>query len=384
MKSIFGKSRRALFSLPLFVAAAAAAAGLLLASCAAGFKLDGESLISFAETVEAPAAGGLRLNLSRDRESVFGSWEDVSLSRYGLVEGAAKADGSLSLRFYGVITAAPVGALKGAYAGGESRIEGKLVFGDEAARPVTLASRKAVTDRLSLAALRSTTREGLPSSESEATRFIYEGFEPSAPPALRDFYRRTFQGGKTLKAIMALERDEFLDDHKVMAAELKKQMGETAVHPWYYEGRQILTYRGGGLLVMALRRGIFTGSGEIGQTLRHAVIDEVGQRVLGPGDFLAEGWEGKLPAILAAGAREELGLASSASLVGEGFVADEPQPSADFFIYSKGIGFHYAPGKLAPKESGELFLIVPFGRLQGLLRPEAMSRFGLAAGGATQ
>jgi hypothetical protein len=374
------RSRRAGFAAPGLALSAFAVVLTLLVSCSPRFKPEGGSLLSFTEA----GGGGIVLNLGRDAESVVGSWEDPSLAHFGLVEGVAKADGSLSLRFYGAVTALPVGSFAGSYRGGETGIEGKLAFGKAEPRPLSLALSPGPTAKLELRTVHRNTREGLPSTETDPTRYIYQGFEPSSPPAFRDFYRGTFQGGKALKDIIEKEGEEFLADFKGTTAQLKEQSREAQVRAWYYEGRQLLSYRSKGLMVMALRRGIYTGGESLSQALRFAVLDEERAALLGPGDFLVEGSEAKLPALIAASVREELGLEEGKSLASEGFVSDEAPSGGDFFVYSRGLGFHYAPGVFAPKETGELFVLLPFERLAGLLKPETMSRFGLAAvsGGA--
>jgi hypothetical protein len=350
-------------------------AALVLVSCG-GFRLKSSTLRSYAE----PGAGGsgIVLNLSRDQGSVMGTWEDPSLSRYGVVEGDAKADATFSLRFYASNTEAPVGTLQGSWIKGESRMKGVLQFGGGTPRDLELETAAAPTANLVSYSAYAESRKGLPKAESDPTRFYYFGFEPGSPAELRSWYRKTFQGGKDLRAAVATERDTFIKDFDATTKDRAAQMAPELLRPWYYEGRQFLSFRGKDLLVMGLRRGIYTGSEDMSQSLRYAVIDEKERTVLGPGDFLAAGWQEALPALLAASAREELGLAPDAPLAENGLNSNTVSPSGDFFVYSKGMGFHYVPGKLAPAEAGEFFLLLPFDRLNGLVRPDVLARYGMS------
>jgi hypothetical protein len=176
---------------------------------------------------------------------------------------------------------------------------------------------------------------------------------------------------------MRQEKIAFLEDFEKTTKERAGQVQAELLPAWFYDGRQFLSFRGKGLLVMGLRRSVFTGGQDVSQNLLHAVIDEGSNTILGPGDFLTEGWESALVPLLTASVREELGFAPDVSLQEQGFLSDNVEPGKDFVVYSKGLAFHYGPGKLAPAASGDFFILLPFDRLQGLLRVDVLAKYGL-------
>jgi hypothetical protein len=355
----------------------------LLFSCSgkkASFNFDASSLAVY---VAPSDSSGLSLSLSRDADSVFGSWEESASGgvagnpSYGLVQGSAKADGSLELRLFGASSAAPARTLKGSYSDGERRIEATLIPAGEAesaGRSVSLeADAKAVKD-LSVLRLHLDSRVNLVTSDLDPTRFRYLGLEPSGPAALRSWYRGVFQGGLSLKDAMDKEGKAFIGDYETRSAQLKDQYGQNAIHAWYYEGRQFLAHRSGSLFVMGLRRETYTGGQKGSAGLAYAVIDLAQKKVLGPGDFLAAGWEEKLPALLEKSARASLGVAAGLPLSGVGFSGEEIAPNGNFFVYSGGIGFHYTAGEIADAALGDLSITVPLADLGELLSPGAAAR----------
>jgi hypothetical protein len=346
-----------------------------LSACTGGFNLDGSALRSYAEK-SAPASG-LVINLSRDAEALLGSWEEASLSRYGIVEGEAAKDGSFVLRFYSATTATPVGQLAAAFGKGEGLITGKVQFGSDQGRAIVLEERPQDVAGLKVRSVRATSSVGLAKTAPEPTRFYYFGFEPLSPPALRDWYRKAFQGGKSLLDIMRQEKIAFLEDFEKTTKERAGQVQAELLPAWYYDGRQFLSFRGKGLLVMGLRRSVFTGGQDVSHNLLHAVIDETANAILGPGDFLIEGWEEALVPLLTSSLKEELGLAPDSSLQEQGFLSDKVEAGKDFVVYSKGLCFHYGPGKLGPAALGDVFILLPFDRLQGLLRVDVLAKYGL-------
>lgn len=348
----------------------------LLFSCSGkreGFVFDSSSVRVYA------APSGLRLSLSRDEDSVFGSWEEPASAgaSYGLVQGAVKADGSLALRLYGASTAAPARVLKGSYSGGEGRIEATLIPAGQTesmGQGVALDEDRTATGDISVLRLHLESRKNLVKSDLDPTRFRYLGLEPSGPESLRSWYRGVFQGGLPLKEAMDKEGRAFIEDFEGSSTQIREQYGQDAIHAWYYEGRQFLAHRAGSLLVMALRRVTYSGGERTNVGLSYAVIDLAEKKLLGPGDFLAAGWEGRLPALLEKSARASLGLAAELPLSRAGFSGDEIAPNGNFFVCSGGLGFHYAAGEIADAALGDLSITVPLADLGGLLVPGAAAR----------
>lgn len=354
----------------------AAASILVLASCG-GPRVRGASLKSFAE--RSGSGGTIVLNLSRDEEAILGSWEDTSFARTGLVEGEVKKGGGLALRFFSAETRDVVGMLDGSYSRGESLINGTIQFGSDPVRPIALESMDGPVADLAVKSVHATSRRYLTKAAEDPTRFYYFAFEPSSPVELRDWYRTAFQGGKALPDILEQEKNAFIDDFENTAKDRIAQLGQAdLLRAWFYDGRQFLSFRGKDLLVMGLRRSVFTGEKDVSSSLRYAVIDENERTVLGPAAFLNDGWEAQLPAILTESVREELGLAETDSLVANGFVSETVDLGKDFIVYSQGLAFHYGPGQLAPVSVGEFFVYVPFNRLGGLLREGVLEKYGLS------
>lgn len=355
----------------------------LLFACSAkkeSFDFDAASLAVY---VTPSDSSGLRLSLSRDEDSVFGSWEETASGSaaggpsYGLAQGSAKVDGGLELRLFGASSAAPARTLKGSYRDGERRIVATLISsgeGESAGRSVALEADPRATKDLSTLRLHLDSRKNLVTSDLEPTRFRYLGLEPLGPAALRSWYRGVFQGGLPLKDAMDKEGEAFIGDFENSSAQLKDQYGQNAVHAWYYEGRQFVAHRAGSLFVMGLRRMTYSGGQKGSAGLAYAVIDLAQKKVLGPGDFLAAGWENKLPALLEKSVRASLGLDEGSPLSKAGFTGDAIAPNGNFFVYSGGLGFHYAAGEIADAALGDLSITVPLSDLGDLLSPGAATR----------
>jgi hypothetical protein len=343
----------------------------LLSSCRAPSPITGQSLLAFSSS----GPRSLSLILSRDSSSILGAWEEAALSRHGLVEGDSKADGSVTLRFFGATTKSPVGLFEGRYEGGEKAIAGRLGFGTEQAIELSFTQDPAPTAPLRQLSAQAQSREGLSATASEPSRFYYVGFEPRKPGAFQSWYRKAFEGSMSLSKAIETEKKTFLGDAKTAAA-----ADPASAQAWFYDGHQILTYRNDRLLVMGLRLSVYSGGGGPQSSLRFAVMDPVGLKRLGPGDFLQEKAQARLSGLLAESLREEIGLPAGASLSSAGFLADQLPPSPDFFVYSKGLGFHYPPAAFAPEAEGELFILLPFDRLGEVLKPGILETYGLGGG----
>jgi hypothetical protein len=353
----------------------AIAVALVFSSCS-GAGVKGASLKSFSER---PGTGGnITLNLSRDQEAILGSWEDPAYGRSGLVEGEVKDNGAFTLSIFSVDTRDVVGRLAGAYSKGESLITGTIQFGNDPARPIALESRSEPVAGLQVRSVHATSMKYLAKTATDPTKFYYFAFEPTRPADFRDWYRKNFQGGKSLSSILEQERKAFIEDFENTTKDRAAQVKQPELLPaWLYDGRQFLAFRGKGLLVMGLRRSVFTGDKDVSSSLRYVVIDEAGKTVLGPDAFLNDGWDITLPSILGASVREELGLAEGDSLIENGLLTETVEPGKDFIVYSRGLAFHYGPGELAPASAGEFFVYVPFDRLGGLLREGVLEKYGL-------
>lgn len=357
------------FKLPRLPALAfLAILGLVFASCAPWNATKGQSLLTFS----SGSPRSLKLILSRDGFSVFGTWEEASLARYGLVEGNSKDDGSLRLTFFAAATGAPVGHFSGKYLGGEKAIEGDLSLGSSESVKLRLDQGQKLN--LRQASLQALSRKGLPAKE-EPGHFWFVALEPSSPGAFRTMYRKTFQEGRSLATSMAAARDGVIADFGAAA-----ETDPEAAKSWVYDARQFPSYVGESLLVLGLRVGVVSGGRVLEQSLRYSVLDTRQVRRLGPQDFLVEGWEAQLPELLARSAREELGLEEGSSLAQVGLTLDLPLPSPDFLVYSQGLGFHYPPGALAPDGAGDFFILLPFDRLGSLVKPGVLEAYRLGGG----
>lgn len=345
---------------------------LASASCSPWDATKGQSLLTFSSA----SPRSLRLVLSRDGFSVFGTWEEASLARYGLVEGNSKDDGSLKLTFFAAATAAPVGHFAGKYLDKEKAFEGNLSLGSSESIKLRFDQGKKLD--LRQASLQALSRKGLPAKE-EPGHFWFVALEPSRPGAFRAMYRKTFQEGRTLARSMAAARDGVIADFSSAAT-----TDPEAAKSWVYDARQFPSYVGDSLLVLGLRVGVVSGGRVLEQSLRYSVLDTRQARRLGPGDFLVDGWEARLPELLAQSAREELGLAEGSSLGQVGLTLELPLPSPDFLVYSQGLGFHYPPGALAPDGAGDFFILLPFARLEGLLKPGVLDAYRLGGGAQGQ
>lgn len=383
--------------------AGAVLALLLLGSCAATGPTDPEGfgITRYLESAE----GGLSLWLSAEHASLFGAWEDRDRGLFGLAEGESKADGGLRLKFYTPGKAFISATFEGAYVDKGARIEGDFAWGapgevaappsgsevsapGEATRPLDILSRSLVLARddkaaagLKVARLRDSTREGLPKDEAEPTRFVYFGFELAESPELRTWYREAFQGGVPLEKAMKSERDGFFGEFVDSAKRLAE--AELPSNPWFYEGRQFMAWSNERLTVMGLRYSGYTGGANATDAIRYAVIDRKERKNLGPADFLTEDWGTAAVPLVEQRARELLSLAPGAPLSAAGLFQDTLGAGGNFLVSSGGLGFHYNPYEIGPKTFGDLWVVIPWARLEkaGLLKPGVLEAYGIVPKG---
>jgi len=392
------------FRFSAFIGATIAAVGLFVFSCGAPSTRYDPKAYSLMVFREERTREGLVLRLSRDYASVFGSWEETERGTYGIAEGEAKDDGTIRLHLYGSGQGYLVGTFEGRYESGERVIEGEVSYSvpesrvdDEAAvgeapatpsavaRPLAerrkvrfLSEPSEVADLFALR-LRDTTKNGLPADSTEPTRFIYTGFEFKTPRSFRDWYRTTFQGGSPIGKAMAIERDAFFSDFGEAAKAFTEADPQIPVHPWYYEGRQFIGFSTPRLFLMGLRLATYTGGANGNSGIRYALIDRRDARILGPGDFFADGWEKAIPSLLESRARIILGLEPGSSLKQAGFFEDTLPLGGNFFLTSSGFGFHYNSYEVAPGVYGDFWIVLPWADIEDILKPGALDSYGLGA-----
>lgn len=126
-------------------------------------------------------------------------------------------------------------------------------------------------------------------------------------------------------------------------------------------------YNANQLLSLRFRKHAYSGGGQGISIQENHVFDSKSGKKLALNDFLIPGFEAKLNIMLDKKFRILNGLKRDESLRPAGFLIDQIEYSANFYINNDGIGFYYNVYEVAPYSTGTTELFIPFHELQTLL-----------------
>ncbi|MDR2398162.1 MAG: DUF3298 and DUF4163 domain-containing protein [Spirochaetaceae bacterium] len=98
-------------------------------------------------------------------------------------------------------------------------------------------------------------------------------------------------------------------------------------------------------------------------------LDAQGVQALTLGDLLEADALPGVQALITQALRSQAGLEPDVPLTEGGFLTDDPEVPANCFLAPAGLGFHWDPYEIGPYVMGPVEVLIPYERLQGLLRP---------------
>lgn len=100
---------------------------------------------------------------------------------------------------------------------------------------------------------------------------------------------------------------------------------------------------------------------------KYLVFDVRTGRDLKLADLFAPGFYDKLGFLITDHIKENLSIGKDDHLSGYGFFADKIEPTGNFYINTRGIGFHYNTYEISGMETGPQDIFIPFSELNQLL-----------------
>jgi hypothetical protein len=98
------------------------------------------------------------------------------------------------------------------------------------------------------------------------------------------------------------------------------------------------------------------------------MFDRVNFKLISLDDVIREDAHALLQQLIAARLRDHAGIGQDAPLTLGGFFEDEVEITANFFLTSEGVAFHWDPYEIAPYVMGAIEIVLPYGELKDILR----------------
>ncbi|MDR3192584.1 MAG: DUF3298 and DUF4163 domain-containing protein [Treponema sp.] len=136
---------------------------------------------------------------------------------------------------------------------------------------------------------------------------------------------------------------------------------------WYYEEKLDVEMNGSRFLVVSRSWAEYTGGAHGNYGKNYFVFDrEKAGRISLP-DLMKEGFGRVLTEKLDQELRKNRELDRNDSLRHHGFFVNQVEPTENFFLSSKGIGFHWDPYEIGPYAMGFVEIVVPYGEIGDIL-----------------
>ena len=129
-----------------------------------------------------------------------------------------------------------------------------------------------------------------------------------------------------------------------------------------------------GILVYRIASYAYTGGAHGLGISRFLVFDLIEMTQLSLNDIFIPGFEDELSKLLERKFRMNYFLGAEQSLTEAGLFENSIQPSGNFYLGTKGIGFFYNPYELAPYSMGGIYIFLLFEYLEPILKKESPLR----------
>jgi hypothetical protein len=123
------------------------------------------------------------------------------------------------------------------------------------------------------------------------------------------------------------------------------------------------------LLMLATDFSAYTGGAHGNYSTNYTPIDLVANKQLKLSDIVNSAGQKALPKLLEKSFRKVYSIQDNESLVEGGLFENKIEPSDNFYVTTKGIGFCYSPYEIGPYVLGQINLYIPFTELSTYLQP---------------
>ncbi|HTD93011.1 MAG TPA: DUF3298 domain-containing protein, partial [Chitinophagaceae bacterium] len=131
----------------------------------------------------------------------------------------------------------------------------------------------------------------------------------------------------------------------------------------------LILYRSMGLLTLASTNYSYTGGAHGNYGTAYFSIDLGSRKEIKLADVITAAGKKPLAGLIEKFFRRDFKLSASQPLSEAGLFGDKIEPTENFFLTGKGIGFGYQPYEIGPYAMGEIVVFIPFTELVGLLNP---------------
>jgi hypothetical protein len=136
---------------------------------------------------------------------------------------------------------------------------------------------------------------------------------------------------------------------------------------WYYEEKFGVEMNGPRFLVVSRSWADYTGGAHGNYGKNYFVFDRETAGKISLSDLMGEGFGQVLTEKLNEELRESRELGRNDSLRQDGFFVDQVELTENFYLSSRGIGFHWDPYEIGPYAMGFVEVVVPYGKIGDIL-----------------
>ncbi len=212
-----------------------------------------------------------------------------------------------------------------------------------------------------------------PTATFEAAAIWPEG-NSATEAFIKQVVRQAFDsgstGGEIGGALLRLKKDFLADYASEYNATSDKEIKEMPNAFTLDEtSRLMIAYRSPQLLALAHFHYSYSGGAHGNYATQYISLDLRAQKKLQLPDVLTEAGIQALHQLLPRHFRKANGLQPNEALTEGGLFENKLEPTDNFFVTGKGIGFSYAPYEVGPYALGEVQVFIPFTDLQPYLQP---------------
>lgn len=223
--------------------------------------------------------------------------------------------------------------------------------------------------------------EGSPRATFEAG-VVWPGGNSNRDNFLKGVIRQTAPGtGKNDEPIgqsFLREKKAFFNSYLSEHKNAKDAENKEAFAPYSLEqmDRTAIAFYEGNLLTLSAFNYAYTGGAHGNYGTSFIPVDLVHNKQLMLSDVINEKGKKALKPLLEKHFRKQFQLKPSESLEAGGLFKNEIEPTDNFYLTSKGIGFNYVPYEIGPYAMGEVLIFIPFTELQSFLQPAFQQLIG--------
>ncbi|MDR3166784.1 MAG: RsiV family protein [Treponema sp.] len=198
--------------------------------------------------------------------------------------------------------------------------------------------------------------------------------DASGSPAQRRFFRDVLYQGNNPeeykeKILRSYEREYFKMRPAVARYE---DFPQESLNWFYVETMETEAISSRGAVVRRSRE-YYTGGAHGMRNTEYFVLDLKSAERFSLEDIISPGSEPALKAEVAAALRDFSNLKAGEPLSQGYYFEDTVAPSRNFFLNSRGLGFHWDPYEIAPYATGSIEIVIPYNRITQFLNVRTLS-----------